>query len=613
MRAHRNENFVAIAAIARGLLLVAVTFPITPKSLFGQIQKTPIVLPSPAIQFTAAIPAAPAQAQVYKLAPTAVPTAFLNEKLSAVKLPALRMETRTLVSRGTTGQTAQDQVRAFADTTSGDVHFIPNLMELATSANQEKLMAPETAISIARTALTNVRFIPKDVTELRVSDAIPVTGGSAANSPNAAAAAPKVVMTLVPAVRYASGMPVYGPGSRALITVANDQSVVGVLRRWRTASLGSTVKPSMNAAQVKADIVRQLTPYTAGGGHATVDLIELAYYDANANYLQPVYRFAATLTPAQKGAANARIAGYVPIGEALEPIPDLAGAITGDKPSTSVAPPAASVRPIAQTAPMAGGISGGGSVPTISVGEFANADWPNSSAYLDMANSFLNGLTFGHLFAPLQPAFNRTIWWTAYSWQVNSPASKQWMNAVNVAYTEPHGDWWLNTALRNDADFWYIDKIGTGGNPGFGAAAGGSLATWVIMSCEVVPSVYDLQNQIGGNGNGGAAFTPWWPVFQGLHNVIGFRTEMLYPDDALNYGFGEDAAFGGDINAAWFDEVAAYDGNDGTYQSQHLKGNPQVHWDRASTMIDGRDLGQSIYSVGAQTASTTLWNFWMGN
>jgi hypothetical protein len=404
-------------------------------------------------------------------------------------------------------------------------------------------------------------------------------------------------------------MRVYGRGSRALIAVANDQSVTGALRRWRTASLGERIKPTMNAAQVRADIVRQLAPYASNGTHATVDLIELAYYDGNANYLQPVYRFAATLTPAQKGAANTRIAGYVPVGAALEPIPDLAAASSEEKPSTSNGPPAASGRP-QMTMEMAGGVGG---VSSISVGEFANADWPNSSAYLDMANSFLSGLNTGHVFAPGEPPFNRTIWWTAYSWQLNSPSSKQWMNAVNVAYTEPHGDWWLNTALRNNADFWYINKIGTGGNPGFGAAAGGSLATWVIMSCEVVPSYYDLQNQIGGNGNGGGAFTPWWPVFQGLHNVIGFRTEMLYPDDALQFGFGEDAAFGGDINAAWFNEVAANDGNDGTYQSQHLNGNPQVHWDRASTMIDGRDLGQSIYSVGAQSASSTLWNFWMGN
>ena len=88
---------------------------------------------------------------------------------------------------------------------------------------------------------------------------------------------------------------------------------------------------------------------------------------------------------------------------------------------------------------------------------------------------------------------------------------------------------------------------------------------------------------------------------------------MFYPDDNLQFGFGYEASVGGDLNAAWFQEVAAYDGNDGTYASQHLKGAPQVHYDRASTMIDGRDLGQSIYSVNPQTASTTLWNFWMNN
>lgn len=89
---------------------------------------------------------------------------------------------------------------------------------------------------------------------------------------------------------------------------------------------------------------------------------------------------------------------------------------------------------------------------------------------------------------------------------------------------------------------------------------------------EVVPSMYDRQNEAGGTGNPYTAFDAWWPVFQGLHNVIGFCTIMFYPDDDLQWGFGFDASVGGDLNAAWFQEVAAYDGDDGTYTSQHLKG-----------------------------------------
>lgn len=555
---------------------------------------------TPSIQFTATVPAPPAVMQVYRLAPTRAPLAFLNEKLTAVKLPALKLEQKTYIVRGATGETEQDRVRAFVDPVSGDTHFIPNLADLV------KASAPRAPISalriqtVARAALTDVRFIPKDVTATRFGDTITIMGGATTQTPSGAAPTrtePRVIFTIAPAIRYASGYQVYGLGSHAVVSVSNNGAIVGALRRWRTASLGERIQTSITADEVRADITRQLGPYVKQAGtRATVDKIEVAYYDGNEKYLQPVDYFEATLEPGNKEISNIRIAGYVPLGQVLEPIPDLAAAPSGPLPGVT--------KPSEQPV---GAIGSPATPGDITLGEFVNQDWPTSSAYLTMANSFFSGLASG-----AQPV-SRTLWWTAYAWQVVGPQSKNFLNAVNVAYTEPHGDWWTNSTLSNCCDIWYVPNIGTGGNPGFGAAAGGVLATWVIMSCEVVPSYYDLQNQIGGSGNGYAAFTPWWPVFQGLHNVIGFRTEMLYPDDALNYGFGSDAAKGGDVNAAWFQEVAAYDGNDGTYTSQHLIGNPQVHWDRPSTMIDARDLGQSIFSVGAQSASSTLWNFWAGN
>jgi len=595
------------AATAGKLFLFAMLFTLSPKVLLGQQMS---------ITFSVEVPAAPAQMQIYKLAPTPVPTEFINEKLTAAKLPALTLERQRLVSRGNIGQQDTDKVRAYADTVSGDVHFIPNLQELVTTRRAPAL-AQTTAVNIARTALTDARFIPRDVTELRLSDAISLMGSSTnkGTTTDTADQSAQLVMTVVPAVRFAGGLQVYGRGSHALISVANDQTIAGALRRWRTASRGSMVKPVMSQTQVKEEILRQLTPFAKNGATAVVDKIALAYYDGNANYMQPVYRFEATLSSPNKSVAQAKIAGYVPVGTPLEPIPDLTVRPTGTTPSTSNSPVEALTRqevPEAKAEAMTGG---SGSTPAfISVGEFVNQDWPNNGAYIDMADNFLSGLNAGHASAPAgDPPFSRTLWWTAYPWQVNGPQSKNFMNAVNVAYTVPHGDWLLNTTLSNYGDPWYVNQIGTGGNPGFGAAAGGDLATWAILSCEVIPSYYDVQNEIGGNGNGGEAFNVWWSVFQGLHNVIGFRTIMFYPDDALNYGFGQDAGQGGDINAAWFHEVAANDGNDGTYSSQHLKGNPTVHYDRASTMIDGRDLGQSIYSVGPQTASSTLWSFWMGN
>jgi hypothetical protein len=587
---------------------------------------------TPQVKFTATVPAPPAQMQVYKLATTPAPVEFLNEKLAARKLPALQVESDKLVARMAP---TPDAVRAYVDTTTNDAHLIPNLSELTTAIKP----VAASGLTAARAALTDVRFIPKDVTQLRFADPITVTGAANVHATPGAnttlavkAVAPATILTINPAVRYAGGFRVYGLGSHASVSTANDGTVVGALRRWRTASLGDVIKPTITADQVRAEIQRQLGPtLSAQGTTANVTTIELAYIDNNENFMQPVYHFIAQVTPGNKQVAGIAVSGFVAIGKLYEPIPDLTskpvnGPATPKQIISPVAGPAIrteaetaeAIRPelatgaVAATAATNGGI--GNTATPVTLGEYANQDWPNNNAYVTMSNSFYNGLEAGNnQVASKEPKIVRTQWYVAYPWEVVGPSSKSFMNAVNIAYTVPHGDWLLNTTLSNYGDLWYVTQIGTGGNPGYGAAAGGKLATWVIMSCEVVPSMYDRQNEVNATDNPQTAFNAWWPVFQGLHNVIGFRTQMLYPDDNLNYAFGKDAALGGDINAAWFQEVAANDPNDGTYHDGHLKGNPLVHYDRASTIIDARDLGKSIYDVTPQTASTTLWNFWMNN
>jgi len=595
-----------------------------------------LVRTNPAIDFAAGVPAAPAQMRRFTLTATPPPVEFLNEKLQLRHLPTLQLEKSAFMSRlavapaaelgaaagerlqpemlarmPVTQALAEDKVRAFADQQTGDAHFLPSFAEQVREPIVREPMAQARLMSLARAQLTDVRFIPKDATELRLGDAIAVMGGaSSAPSEQAAAtgaqlrADPRVVMSIVPAVRYADGYPVFGRGSRALVTLDNDGSVIGALRRWRTAAPADVVVTSQTSAEaVKADIQRQLGPWiSAPGARATVDAIRVAYYDGNAGFLQPVYEFEATVQPPPGGIVGPfKLEGFVPIGKPMEPIPDLAAPVSGASPAT---PPQASngVLPRLQEQQRA-------TPRDFTLGEYANQDWPNDSGYVDMSNTFLAGLTAW----PFHPPIARTQWYVAYPWEVVGPSSRSFMNAVNVAYTVPHGDWLVNSTLRNCCDAWHVPDIGTGGNPGFGAAAGGQLATWIIMSCEVIPSMYDRQYEQGGTGNPYTAFDAWWPVFQGLHNVIGFRTIMFYPDDALQFGFGWDAAMGGDLNSAWFQEVAANEGGRGTYASRHLIGGPQVHYDRASTMIDARDLSQSIYSVGPQSASSTLWNFWMGD
>ncbi|MGA3318349.1 MAG: hypothetical protein ABSC64_18160 [Candidatus Korobacteraceae bacterium] len=390
------------------------------------VQLSPAAAQTPLIQFTVAVPPAPAEMQIYKLTATKAPLEFLNEKLSTIKLPALKLEQKSYIVRGTTGQNDQDRVRVFADPATGDTNFTPNFSELVRAEKPEKPVSVENAQKVARSALSDVRFIPKDATELRFADDITVMGGATAPTvaKNAAAPArtePRVVLTITPAIRYASGFRVYGLGSHAVVSLANDGSMVGALRRWRAASLGDRIRTSITAEQVRADIERQLRPQlSAAGTRATVDKIDVAYYDGNANYLQPVYRFAATIQPGEKKISSIRVAGYVPIGKALEPIPDLAAAPSGITPTkpkeVSEASPRMEMRPETAT-------GGAGDPADITLGEYANQDWPNNGAYVDMANKFLSGLTFlDSIFPGWTPPVNRTQWYVAYPSEVVGPS-----------------------------------------------------------------------------------------------------------------------------------------------------------------------------------------------
>ena len=560
------------------------------------------------IRITVDIPRPPATMSLYKLTASRAPVDFLNEKLEKAKLPTLSLDKKNYVVRS--GPDNKEGLSAFIDMRSGDAEFIPNLANVVKTAGNAQALDSGRALTLAYAAFRDERFIQKDATELKLVEAINIFGGAngrpGAEGNSGERKEPAQMMTIVPALRYAGDFRVYGLGSHAVITLGNDGTIIGAMRRWRMASIAESIKPAITVERVHSEILRQLRPMTRSKGtRAVVDKVEIAYYDNNKALLQPVYHFEANLQPPNKRISPIRVSGFIPIITPREPIPDLAKKTEVTKPGKAKTP----------NPKMSGGGVGGKPTPEdITLGEYCNRNWPNDNAYITMSYAFLHGLTFlNSIFPGWTPPTTRTQWYEAWAWEVVGPSSRYYMNAVNVAYTVPHGDWLINTTFSNYGDIWSVDNIGTGGNPGYGAAAHGVLATWVIMSCEVIPSFYDRANESGGSGNGFDAFNAWWGVFQGMHNAIGFRTIMFYPDDNTNWAFGYAASLGGDVNAAWFQEVAAYHGGDGTYASQHLTGGPQVHYDRASTMIDGRDLGQSIYAVGAQSASGTLWNFWMGN
>jgi hypothetical protein len=230
-----------------------------------------------------------------------------------------------------------------------------------------------------------------------------------------------------------------------------------------------------------------------------VDGIGLAYYDGNRKFLQPVYRFTARIrheTPNSTPQTDDDfVIGYVPFAKPFEPLPSL-NKSDGPKPTTAVSKVKSLPRKIAPKSPL-----------DPIVGRYVvrndNAGWVNN------ANAFWNSLSStwtGPLFT------NSQYYWAEPRLFTNQKDS--FINAMNLALIEVHGDWWLYSTLMNCCDL--VNINGDIPSPGYGPSASGQLADWIIHSCEVVPGPDDTASWPD----------PWWTIFGGVRNVVGYRTIM---------------------------------------------------------------------------------------
>jgi hypothetical protein len=288
--------------------------------------------------------------------------------------------------------------------------------------------------------------------------------------------------------RFVGDLPVDGPGSRALLELSGRGEVEGLTRVWKSAKSVDKVQPLLDADGVRAAIAQQLRR-AIENSDVTVDRIELAYYDANREFLQPVYRFTAQihhLTPPHL-TPDDFVIGYVPFGRTFEPLPVL-GETVGPEPSNAQANPT-------QLAPPPG--------RDPLVGRYVvrqdDAGWVND------ANAFwssLSSTSMGGLFQ------NSQYYWAEP--RLFTSQKDSFINAMNLALVEAHGDYWLFTTLKDRCDV--VNINGDIPSPGYGPSANGLLADWVIHSCEVVPSPDDLPAKCQVE----PWPTPWWNVFGGF-------------------------------------------------------------------------------------------------
>jgi hypothetical protein len=108
-------------------------------------------------------------------------------------------------------------------------------------------------------------------------------------------------------------------------------------------------------------------------------------------------------------------------------------------------------------------------------------------------------------------------------------------------------------------------------------------------------------------------FNAWWHIFQGLHAVVGYRTEM-YIADGVTTPFGGWIGEGVPVVTAWLSAVhgdSAFYGSNPTY----FDGNRQMTepLGRASTIYVCGHLNDVVWNTANLGAATCLTETWYNN
>ncbi|KAI9772626.1 MAG: hypothetical protein M1840_000220 [Geoglossum simile] len=381
-------------------------------------------------------------------------------------------------------------------------------------------------------------------------------------------------------------MPVCGPGSQASFGFGRDGQVYSVSYRWKSARSTKTKIKARLPKEIYEDICKQLEQ-SAGTGLVRVDGVDVCFYDSGNHYIRPVYRFWATLNvdrPKPNNTAPMRISGYVPIGKSSpEAVPALNDKVKGHKPKNSSGQLSTQEAQLSQkqvTNPLyrtAG--------PSLTLGRYIVRDdtdqwYKNSNAYLAQLRN-----PFGFSLLTVASFVDSQYYW-AEPWFFTSERDS-FINSVHIAENEVHGNWhWFSTE-KNCCDGVTLDTDIPPQGYGPNSAEGVKLAYWIIHSCEVIPTPTDYSPP-----DQHKAYDPWWTTSNGIHAVLGYRTDMWIGDSVMST-FGAFVALGAPVVPTWLGTVS---GDTGDYHA--FWGNDQMYFDKNRQMNEPMGRASAVLVTG---------------
>jgi hypothetical protein len=468
------------------------------------------------------------------------------------------------LSESVTGVYQDKRLVALTDAETGEARMFPQL-ELLTPAEGLAARAREAAEELAG----DRDLFPDDRTGRQVLEPS-VLRGSRATRRRIGETTDHLAVARVR--RHVDGIPVVGRGSQATVAVSADV-VEAVNHRWRAAEVveelsGADIDPRGVADRIVEDL-----RVAAEDKDITVESAELVYHDGDLEFIQPVYRYRASYGGGEE--PTGRLVGYVAAVRLFE---DLPVTIRGQERLPTDPRPHAQVQPRNNR-------------PTIGryVVRQDNAGWVAS------ATSFLSGMRAAGVLNPSFAPVDRQYYWAEP--RLFTDENHQFVDGVQVALTEVHGNWGLFSTLRNDADFVRLDGIP---NDGYGGADGaGALAYWILHSCEVIPTAADTAT----------SYDVWWNIFNGLHAALGYRTEMLINDE-ITSAFGFAAGLGAPMVSNWLSTIINDDSYPGTdpYFDENVHMKQPMGRPSAVTVLGHSD--DTIFDTTPLSRPSTLQQWW---
>ena len=135
--------------------------------------------------------------------------------------------------------------------------------------------------------------------------------------------------------------------------------------------------------------------------------------------------------------------------------------------------------------------------------------------------------------------------------------------------------------------------------PGYGPSANGSLADWVLHSCEMVPSPEDTAGWVG----------PWFTIFGGMRNVVGYRT-IMYINDGAGGPYGASLGSLAPVVSSWFNDVMSLNDYSGHPTSAAHGGIVRPMGRPSAVSMSGHE-NDSVLAVSWLPRATSLTIYWI--